>query len=410
MADVRPFSGLRPLPDMVKQVASPPYDVLSSEEARALARDKPESFLHVIKPEIDLPGETDLHADEVYHAGAQNLASLVERGVLLQDSTPCFYVYRLTMGGHSQVGVVACASVDDYEADVIKKHEKTREDKERDRTRHVLTCKANTGPVFLTYRASSLVDELVKAAMSGAPVYDFDSHYDVRHSLWLLDAPQEVSALRDAFGKVEVVYVADGHHRSASATRARQVLRERAPRHTGEEEYNFFLSVLFPHDQMQILAYNRVVRDLCGLEEQAFLAAVGETFEVSSGPAVPAELHRFGMYLGGRWHELVPRPGIFDQDDPVGSLDVSILQDRLLAPLLGVENPRTDQRIHFVGGIRGAAELERLVDSGEYQVAFSLFPVTVEQLMAIADAGRLMPPKSTWFEPKLLSGVLVHLL
>jgi uncharacterized protein (DUF1015 family) len=414
MSKIRPFKGLRPVPDKAEQVASPPYDVLNSEEAREMAQGNPLSFLHVVKPEIDLPPDVDLYADAVYAKGAANLAKLRADSVLVRDREPRLYVYAQTMRigdrDHYQVGVLAGASVEEYENGLIKKHELTRADKEADRTRHVETLGANTGPVFLTYRASAAIDSLVAGITEGAPVYDFTAADGIGHRLWTVEEEQTISALVNAFDAVPCSYVADGHHRSASAAAAGRRRREANPDHTGDEPYNFYLAVFFPHDQLYIMDYNRVVLDLGGLSEQEFLEKVSERFEIApSDAARPERATEFGMYLGGRWHRLTAKPGTFDADDPVSSLDVAILQDNLLSPILGIEDPRTDKRIDFVGGIRGTAELERRVNQGG-AVAFAMYATSIEQLMAIADAGKIMPPKSTWFEPKLRSGLVINLL
>jgi len=414
MSRIKPFQGLRPLPDKAALVASPPYDVLSSQEAREMAQGNPLSFLHVIKPEIDLDPGVDLYADEVYAKGAENFEKLQSDGVLVRDEKPRLYVYsqRMRIGDrdHVQIGVLAGASVLEYESGLIKKHELTRADKEADRTRHVETLNANAGPVFLTYRASAAINDLVSRVTAGTPTYDFTAQDGIGHRLWVVDDDATIAALVEAFDAIPCVYVADGHHRSASAANAGRRRRAANPSHTGEEPYNFFLAVFFPHDQLYIMDYNRVVLDLGGLTEEQFLSRVHERFEVGpSDSAGPARATEFGMYLAGRWYRLVARPGTYDAADPVSSLDVSILQNNLLAPILGIEDPRTDKRIDFVGGIRGTAELERRVNQGA-AVAFAMYATSIEQLMAIADAGKIMPPKSTWFEPKLRSGLVVNLL
>ena len=409
MARIEPFRAWRPRPDLAARVASPPYDVVSTEEARRLADGEPLSFLHVVRPEIDLPPGTDPHAPEVYAKGAENLRRLIEDGVLIREARPALYLYRQTMGDHVQTGVVAGASVDEYEAGLIKKHEHTRRAKEDDRTRHVEALGANTGPVFLTYRARPEIDAMVERLTRAEPVYDFTAEDGVRHTVWVVDGPADRDALVAAFGEVPELYVADGHHRSAAAVRVRAARRAANPDHTGNEPYNFFLSVIFPHDQMRILDYNRVVRDLAGMTRDAFLDRVRERFHVepADNPR-PTRPHTFGMYLDGRWYRLRALPGTFPEDDPVRSLDVAILQENLLAPVLGIGDPRTDDRIDFVGGIRGLGELERRVGSGEWAVAFAMYPTSIEQLFAVADAGLVMPPKSTWFEPKLRSGLIVR--
>jgi uncharacterized protein (DUF1015 family) len=409
MAEIKPFRGYRPPPDLASRVAGPPYDVLDSAEARVLAEGNPISFLHVCKPEIDLPVDVPLYDDRVYAKGRDNLRGFIREGVLVRDALPALYVYRQRMGEHVQTGLTAAASVDEYADDRIKKHELTRKDKEDDRTRHVDEQDANGEPVFLTYRARPEIDAIVRRVTAAAPVYDFVAADRIGHTLWVVDDEATIGALRGAFSAIDASYVADGHHRSASAWRVRELRRTQNPHHTGEEPYNFFMAVFFPHDQLAIMDYNRVVKDLGGMTEAVFLAKVAERFTVE--PATkgrPAKATTFGMLLGGRWYRLSARPGSFPADDPVRSLDVSILQENLLAPILGITDPRTDRRIDFVGGIRGIGELERRCGL-DAKVAFAMHPTSVDQLMAIADAGRIMPPKSTWFEPKLRSGLVVRL-
>ncbi len=410
MADIRPFRGFRPPASLVEQVASPPYDVLTSAEARAMAAGNQYSFLHICKPEIDLPESVPLYDDRVYRRGADNLARFIKEGVLVQDESPCLYIYRQTMGGRAQTGVVAGASIREYEAGRIKKHELTRKDKEDDRTRHIDAQNAQAEPVFLTHRARPGIDALVARITSSPPVYDFVAADGVGHVFWLVQDRGSIAALVQEFAQLDSMYVADGHHRSASAWRVAEMRRARNLRRSGGEPYEFFLAVVFPHDQIAIMDYNRVVLDLNGLSEQAFLARVAEAFEVAPAPTPrPEGPNRFGMFLGGRWLRLVARAGSFPAGDPVRSLDVSILQDNLLAPILGIGDVRTDKRIDFIGGGRGIAELERRCRQ-DARVAFLLHPTSIEQLMAIADAGQVMPPKSTWFEPKLRSGLVVRLL
>jgi uncharacterized protein (DUF1015 family) len=396
---------------LIAKVASPPYDVLSSQEARQMAAGNPLSFLHVNKAEIDLPADVDVHSDQVYERSATNFARMIEEGVFVQDPGPCFYVYELRMGEHVQRGLVIGASVAEYESGVIKKHELTRRDKEDDRARHLEKLMANAGPVLFTYRSVPQVSRKVRALCAErTPVYDFVAADGIGHRLWVIDDPEEIRWFQQAFAEVEALYVADGHHRSASAFRARNLLRDRNPGHTGQEAYNHFLAVAFPDDELRILGYHRVVRDLNGLTPEAFWGKVGAQFEVQAAErAEPARPREFACFLDGRWHRLTARPGSFPADDPVRSLDVAILQDKLLAPILGIADPRTDARIDFVGGIRGLAELERRCRE-DARVAFALHPVGVDQLMAIADSGAIMPPKSTWFEPKLRSGVVVRSL
>lgn len=413
MVMIREFKALRPREDLAAEVASPPYDVLDSQEARQLARGKSFSFLHVVKPEIDLPEEIDPYDESVYLQGRENLDRLVEEGVLFDDDEPAIYFYRQVMGGHSQTGLVAGASIEDYENDRIKKHEHTRAEKEADRVRHVESLNANTGPVFLTYRADREMDSLAEELTSADPLYDFTAGDGIRHTVWKVGRTEMVKKIKGIFARIDNLYVADGHHRSASGVRVGQKRRAENPGHTGEEEYNFFLAVLFPHDQLRIMDYNRVVKDLAGFSPEEFIGRVAGKFEIAASPDNrpfrPAALHQFGMYLAGNWYRLTARPGSFPAGDPVRSLDVSILQENLLAPVLKIGDPRQDRRIDFVGGIRGLEELARRVDGGE-AVAFALHPTSIEQLLTIADRGLIMPPKSTWFEPKLRSGLLVHRL
>jgi uncharacterized protein (DUF1015 family) len=411
MAHIRPFRGVRPRRDIARLVAAPPYDVLTSEEARELAAGNPYSFLHIGKPEIDLPPGTDLYADAVYAKGKENFERFLREGTIAADRSRNFYVYKQVWGDHVQVGLVAAASCQDYLDNVIKKHELTRPDKENDRMRHIETLGAQTGPVFLTYRRDEAIDALVAEAMSADPEIEITTSDGVRNILFVVDDPGLVERIRAAFAALPCLYVADGHHRSAAATRIKVRRDRERPGRTGAEEDNFFLAVVFPHSQMKILPYNRVVHDLNGHEPTAFLARVEEKFVVRpDGPKTPAASREYALFLGGRWYGLAARPGTFDPADPIGSLDVSILQTNLLAPVLGITDPRTDKRIDFVGGIRGADELERKVLTGGFAAAFSLFPTTIEQLFTVADAGRFMPPKSTWFEPKLKDGLVVHMI
>ncbi len=412
MAVVKPFRGLRPAPALAEKVASLPYDVMDSEEARQITRENPLSFLRVTKSEVDLDPGVDVHAPEVYVKAKENLAQFIKDQVLVQDEQPYFYIYKQKMGEHVQVGLVAAASVYEYQQNLIKKHELTRPDKEQDRINHIVATEAQTGAVFLTYKANERVNALIDECLQQRPVYDFTSTDGISHTLYVVDEPAKIAAIEEAFANIEYLYIADGHHRSAAAARVCEMCRQGNKAHTGQEEYNTFQAVIFPHDMMYIMDYNRVVQDLNGLTPDQFLVKAGERFSVQERKEAfkPGQLHAFGMYLGGKWYELNARPGSFAADNPVEVLDVSILQTNLLKPLLGIENPRTDKRINFVGGIRGMQELERLVDSGKYAVAFSLFATSIEQLMAIADAGEIMPPKSTWFEPKLRDAMVVHLV
>jgi uncharacterized protein (DUF1015 family) len=402
MATVRPFRALRPAPRDAVRVASPPYDVVSTAEARALARGNADSFLRVSRPEIDLPEGTDEHAAEVYEQGRKNLAELRARGVLREEAAPRFYVYAQRMGGHRQTGLVACASVEEYVAGVIKKHEKTRADKEDDRTRHIDTLSAHDEPVFLTYPARREIDAEVERVKQAAPEYDLTTQDGVEHRLWVV--PEDAGARLEAlFRAVPALYVADGHHRSAAAARVH------AQRRGQPGEHGVFLAVIFPHDQMQILAYNRLVRDRQGRAPDALLAELRTrlTVEPAARPE-PEEPGTFGVFCGGRWWRARVRAGSYDARDPVASLDCSLVQDQVLAPMFGIEDPRRDTHVDFVGGIRGAKELERRVASEGWSLALHLYPTRIEQLMAVSDAGLLMPPKSTWFEPKLRSGLFVH--
>ncbi|HEX8961263.1 MAG TPA: DUF1015 family protein [Geobacteraceae bacterium] len=412
MAIIKPFRALRPPREFAEKVAALPYDVMNTEEARGMAAGNPLSFLHISRPEIDLPPGTDSHSEPVYAKGKENLQLFVRDGVLVQDRTDCYYVYRQRMGEIIQTGLVACAGVDDYQAGVIKKHELTRADKEEDRVRHIDDLDANDEPVFLTCREESAIGRIIAEVTVGDAEYDFTTDDGVSHTLWVVAGRERIDALTSLFARIPALYVADGHHRSAAASRVRDLRQAANPAHAGTEEYNYFLTVIFPDNEMNIMPYNRVVKDLHGHSVAEFMARVSSRFDVTPAPAVvePGRRHQFGMYLAGRWYELLPKEGTFDEGDAVARLDVSILQDNLLNPVLGIRNPRTDQRIHFVGGIRGTGELERLVNSGEYEVAFALFPTSITELMELADAGKIMPPKSTWFEPKLRSGLFVHLL
>jgi uncharacterized protein (DUF1015 family) len=409
MARIQPFRGWRPRPEVCAQVASPPYDVLSSAEAREMAADNPLSFLHVVKPEIDLAPDINVYSPAVYARGAANLRRLMEDGVLIRDPAPSLYLYRQRMGDHVQTGLVAGASVDEYEADLIKKHENTRRVKEDDRTNHIDALNANTGPVFLTYRDRPEIDLLVGRLTAADPTYDFVAPDGIQHVLWVIGNPADRDALVREFALVPVLYVADGHHRSAAGTRIRALRRDANPSHTGEEPYNYFLSVIFPDNQMKILDYNRVVKDLNGLAPGEVVEKARQHFEVEATvDGRPDGVHSFGMYLDGNWYRLRARRAGIPDDDPVNRLDVAILQNNLLAPVLGIGDPRSDERIDFVGGIRGLGELEKRVNSGEWAVAFALYPTSIDQLFAVADAGLVMPPKSTWFEPKLRSGLIVR--
>jgi len=412
MATIKPFRALRPPVALAERVAALPYDVMSTEEARRMAANNPYSFLHISRPEIDLPADMDVHSEPVYQKGRDNLAGFLNNGIMIQDAVDSYYVYRQMMGAVVQTGLVVCSGVDDYQQGIIKKHELTRADKEEDRVRHIDVLNANDEPVFYTYRQDPSIDRLLKSVTVGRPEYDFTTDDAVRHTLWVVSDREIIDSFTRAFAAIPTLYVADGHHRSAAASRVRDIRKKHNPQHGGTEEYNYFLTVIFPDSELNIMSYNRTVRDLNGLSVAEFMALVSRNFEITplNGRPVIGERHTFGMYLAGRWYELSAREESFDPADPVGCLDVSILQNNLLSPVLGIRNPRTDQRIHFVGGIRGDGELERLVESSDYEVAFSLFHTTIDELMALADADKIMPPKSTWFEPKLRSGLFLHLL
>lgn len=404
----RSFQGLVPAPQYAADVAAVPYDVVNREEAYALAHDKPLNLLHVDRAEIDLPLDVDPYSAAVYAQARESFGELQAKGALVRESAPSLYLYKQTVGTHSQTGLVGVCHVEDYENDIIKKHEKTRPDKEDDRTRLVDALSANTGPIFLTYRGQRDIDDVIQGHMkSEPPVHDFTAPDGVRHQVWRLPAGK-CAALEALFAsEVPCAYVADGHHRAASAFRVAKMRREKNPAHTGAEDYNWFLCVLFPGNELSILPYNRAVKDLNGLSAEQFMAKVGEIFTLTKTTTkVPADAGTCSMYLGGQWYSLQWQAAA--DASPIEQLDVSILQDRLLKPVLGIDDPRTSKRIDFIGGIRGTAELEKLVNGGGFAVAFSMYPVTVDQLMAISDATQIMPPKSTWFEPKLRSGLFVH--
>jgi uncharacterized protein (DUF1015 family) len=407
MAIIRPFNALRPPTERAAEVAAVPYDVVNTEEARALAAGNPWSFLHVSRPEIDLPDGTPIYSDQVYGKAAENFEQLRKNCPLTLEEAPSLYLYRLIMGEHEQIGIVGCCSVDEYERNIIRKHERTRPDKEDDRTHHILMLRAQTGPVFLTYRADEKIDALVADALEGnPPIYDFVANDNIHHTIWRVP---NYHPLVDAFAEVPYLYIADGHHRAASASRARAELKEQSFGILGNEEYNVFQCVVFPDNQLRILPYNRVVRDLNGLSSDEFLTRIRESFQINEngGPA-PQQRGNWSMYLDGRWYGLSLRDEASRPEGVVESLDVSVLQDRVLDPILGIKDVRTDKRIDFVGGIRGTEELEKLVNEGKAAVAFSLYATTIDDLLKVSDAGEIMPPKSTWFEPKLRDGLLSH--
>ncbi|MDE5973352.1 MAG: DUF1015 family protein [Eubacterium sp.] len=409
MAVFRGFKAFRPAEKNQSLIPALPYDVMSSDEAREMVKDNPLSFLHIDKAEIDLPSGTDLYDKAVYEKAKENLINLEKNGDLIQDSVPCLYIYKQVMNGRSQIGIVGCASIDDYINNVIKKHEHTLAKKEQDRINHVNTCDANTGPIFLTYRKNDEISSIVNNWISdNKPVYDFTSD-GVNQTVWVVDDSDTVGKLSALFGTVPAMYIADGHHRCASAVRVGEMRRKANPDYTGDEEFNYFLAVAFPDEELEIMDYNRVVKDLNGLDENEFITAISKSFEVekTDGRCKPSDKHTFGMYLNKQWYSLKAKSDIINEADPVERLDVSILQNYLLDAVLGIKNPKTDDRIDFIGGIRGLAELEKRADS-DMQLAFAMYPTTVDDLMAIADAGLIMPPKSTWFEPKLLSGLFIH--
>lgn len=409
MAQIRPFKAYRPCKGMEERIAALPYDVYNRAEACEVVKKNPESFLAIDRAETQFGEEVDTYADCVYEKADQMLREKILEGKFVQDPTPCFYLYELTMDGHSQTGVVGCASIDDYRNNVIKKHENTRADKEEDRIRHVDTCSMQTGPIFLAYRAKEDLKEKIGELKKQAPVYDFVSEDGIGHRVWVIDNDSDVAMIEEAFGKIPAIYIADGHHRCASAVKVGLKRREQYPDYTGEEEFNYFLSVIFPDEELRILDYNRVVKDLNGMDAATFLTRIEEYFAVEKkgqSPYRPTEKGTFGMYLENEWYGLSAKEEI-KSEDAVEGLDVSLLQNDLLDPILGIMDPKTDKRIDFVGGIRGLGELERRVHT-DMKVAFSMYPTSIAELFAVADAGRLMPPKSTWFEPKLRSGLFLH--
>lgn len=413
MVRVKPFAAIRPPKDIVTEVAAPPYDVLNSVEAKKMAGEK--SLLHITKPEIDFDPILPDHNDKVYDRAVKNFAQWQKNGWLVQDKKPCYYVYAQTMEGRTQYGLVLCAHTDDYAEGKIKKHELTRKDKEDDRMVHVKIQNANIEPVFFAYKDNSQLNEIVSRTVAAAPEYSFTDENGFGHSFWVIDDDATIEKITDIFtNKVNAFYVADGHHRTAAAARVGAEKRSGNAAHTGDEEYNYFMAVCFPETQLKIIDYNRVVKDLNGLTPEQFLSALEEDFTVSpyegEGECHPSHLHNFSMYLGGKWYSMETKPGRYDDNDPIGVLDVTILSNLVLDKILGIKDLRTDKRIDFVGGIRGLGELSRRVDSGEMKVAFALYPVSMKQLTDIADSGNIMPPKTTWFEPKLRSGLAIHKL
>ncbi len=414
MAIIKPFRGIRPPQDLVEQVVSRPYDVLNSAEARAEAGDNEKSLYHIIKPEIDFPEGTDEHDPRVYSKAAQNFEKFQQEGWLVQDKKDCYYIYAQTMNGKTQYGLVVGAYVPDYMNGVIKKHELTRRDKEEDRMKHVRVNNANVEPVFFAYSDDALLDEIVRKYTAEKPVYDFVAPDDgFGHKFWVIDDDKDIERITEEFKGMPALYIADGHHRSAAAALVGAEKASQNPAHRGDEEYNYFMAVCFPASQLTIIDYNRVVKDLNGLTEEEFLAALQKNFEVQKMGAEiykPTGLHNFSLYLGGNWYSLTARPGTYNDNDPIGVLDVTISSNLILDEILGIKDLRSDKRIDFVGGIRGLGELKRRVDSGEMKVALALYPVSMKQLMDIADTGNIMPPKTTWFEPKLRSGLVIHKL
>lgn len=413
MVRVKPFAAIRPPKDIVTEVAAPPYDVLNSVEAKKMAGEK--SLLHITKPEIDFDPILPDHDDKVYDRAVKNFAQWQKNGWLVQDKKPCYYVYAQTMEGRTQYGLVLCAHTDDYAEGKIKKHELTRKDKEDDRMVHVKIQNANIEPVFFAYKDNSQLNEIVSRTVASAPEYSFTDENGFGHSFWVIDDDATIEKITDIFtNKVNAFYVADGHHRTAAAARVGAEKRSGNAAHTGDEEYNYFMAVCFPETQLKIIDYNRVVKDLNGLTPEQFLSALEEDFTVTpyegEGECHPSHLHNFSMYLGGKWYSMETKPGRYDDNDPIGVLDVTILSNLVLDKILGIKDLRTDKRIDFVGGIRGLGELSRRVDSGEMKVAFALYPVSMKQLTDIADSGNIMPPKTTWFEPKLRSGLAIHKL
>ena len=421
MAKVKAFRCVRPNADVVSRVAALPYDVYDRKEAKKAVEGNPLSFLNIDRPETQFGDDFDMYSDEAYQKARDMLQAEIADGTFVKDETPAFYIYEQTveagalmkvMPGRSQTGIVACSSVDDYLNDVVRKHENTREEKEQDRIRHVDVCGAQTGPIFLTYRSDPDLKAVMAEAKKETPLYDFVSDDGIRHRIWKIGDPAKTARIAEDFGRIPVTYIADGHHRAASAVKVALKRRAEHPDYTGEEEFNWFLSVLFPDDELQILPYNRVVKDLKGLSCEDFLLEADACFalrDLGDEPAVPEYKAEIGLYMDHHWYRMEARDGVF-QMDPVADLDVSILQDCLLGPVLGIEDPRTSDRISFIGGIRGTEELVRLVDSGAAAAAFAMYPTQMSELLAVADAGLLMPPKSTWFEPKLRSGIFIHLI
>jgi uncharacterized protein (DUF1015 family) len=409
---VRPFKGLRPKKEHIEDFSCPPYDVLESDEVEKIVSEHPNSFLRVTRAEVDFDKNIDAHSDEVYKKAGENLKNFEKEGILINDEKPSYYIYRETWKGESQLGLFATVSVDEYDQGKIKKHELTRQDKEDDRTRHITLLGAQSGPVFLTFKSKDEIKKLLEEFIDeSSKIADFIDDNEVRHEMWLVNDGDKVEEIKKAFDNIDNLYIADGHHRAAAASRTRKIKMEENSNHTGNEEYNYFLAAIFPHDELRVLDYNRVVKDLNGLSKEDFISKVEDRFDIFDAeetPYSPKSLHEFGMYLNKKWYTLKAKPEIVDESDPVKALDVFILQEYLLAPILGIGDPRKDSRIHFLGGIRGVGALSDWIDSKDWGVAFSMHATPLTQLIDVADAGKIMPPKSTWFEPKLRSGLVVH--
>lgn len=409
MAIIKPFKAYRPVKELASKIAALPYDVMDSEEAREMVKDNEYSFLHVDRGEINLPEDIDMYAPIVYETSRDKLNKMINDGLYIQEDKPCFYIYRQIMNGRGQTGLVSCASIDDYMNDIIKKHEKTRSDKELDRINHVDYCDAHTGPIFLTYRDNVEISEIINEWTNNEPLYDFVSEDGNGHVIWIIDAEETINTLSNLFGSVQYLYIADGHHRTASAAAVGIKRRKENPNYTGGEGFNYFLTIAYPDSELEVLDYNRSVKDLNGLSKEEYLRKVEESFIItkSSEPVKPNEKHTFGMYLDKEWFLLQVRDGIYDENDPTDRLDVSILQNNILSPILGIDDPTKSKKISFIGGIRGLKELERRANK-DMKVSFSMYPTTIDDIMSIADAGLIMPPKSTWFEPKPRSGIFIH--